>query len=147
MLYVKDIYCGDRHSSPFPKNLPDIFPLIERYWSAPVPAQVEAMEHEADAQRDRQRAATVIEGKRATHDFDVFLCYHGQDKQAVKQMGEQLQQHGILPWLDEWELRPGLPWQQALEEQIDTIMTACFLVKGWSMKNIPALVFFMDLRR
>ena len=60
--------------------------------------------------------------------FDVFLCHNGQDKPAVKQIGEQLKHHGILPWLDEWELRPGLPWQRLLEEQIEQIKAAAVFV-------------------
>ena len=100
---------------------------IERLTSQPV-SQVKKMEEAADTQRDRQSAISVIEGKRATKDFDVFLCHNGQDKPAVKQMGQQLVEHGILPWLDEWELRPGLPWQRTLEEQIDKIKAAAVFV-------------------
>jgi TIR domain len=58
----------------------------------------------------------------------VFLCHNGQDKPAVKQIGEQLKLYGILPWLDEWELRPGLPWQRLLEEQISQVKAAAVFV-------------------
>ena len=37
----------------------------------------------------------------------------------------QVEEH---PWLDEWELRPGLPWQPLLEEQIGTIKSAAVFV-------------------
>jgi hypothetical protein len=60
--------------------------------------------------------------------FDVFLCHNSADKPAVKAIGEQLRQRGIRPWLDEWELRPGLPWQEALEAQIATIGAAAVFV-------------------
>ena len=33
-----------------------------------------------------------------------------------------------MPWLDEWELRPGLPWQRLLEEQIAAIKAAAVFV-------------------
>ena len=35
---------------------------------------------------------------------------------------------GIVPWLDEWELRPGVPWQRLLEEQIAKIKSAAVFV-------------------
>ncbi len=35
---------------------------------------------------------------------------------------------GIVPWLDKWELRPGLPWQRALEKQIEHIKSAAVFV-------------------
>ena len=46
----------------------------------------------------------------------------------MKKIGEQLKKQGILPWLDEWELRPGLPWQPALEKQIKYIKSAAVFV-------------------
>ena len=58
----------------------------------------------------------------------MFLCHNSQDKAEVKKLGEQLKSNGILPWLDEWELRPGLPWQRLLEEQISKIKTAAVFV-------------------
>lgn len=69
-----------------------------------------------------------LAGKRASGAFDVFLCHNVADKPAVAQIGRQLMQHGVLPWLDEWELRPGLPWQRLLEDQINTIRTAAVFV-------------------
>lgn len=60
--------------------------------------------------------------------FDVFLCHNDQDKSAVKCIGEQLKGQGILPWLDEWELRPGLPRETSLEQQIALIKAAAVFV-------------------
>ena len=77
------------------------------------------MDRAADSQRDREVLKSTIQGEQAIKKFDVFLCHNGQDKLAVKRIGEQLKSYGILPWLDEWELRPGLPWQRLLEEQIE----------------------------
>ena len=60
--------------------------------------------------------------------FDVFLCHNSKDKSEVKRIGEQLKQQGLKPWLDEWELRPGLPWQRELERQIEHIKSAAVFV-------------------
>lgn len=60
--------------------------------------------------------------------FDVFLCYNSEDKKAVKCIGEQLKKRGLKPWLDEWELPPGRPWQQLIEEQIESIGSAAVFV-------------------
>ena len=60
--------------------------------------------------------------------FDVFLCHNSKDKPAVKEIGDQLKAEGIKPWLDEWELRPGFPWQRALEEQIENIKSAAVFI-------------------
>ena len=54
----------------------------------------------------------------------------------------QVEEH---PWLDEWELRPGLPWQPLLEEQIGTIKSAAVFVgkngRGpWQDKELEAFM-------
>ncbi|MBU7582993.1 MAG: TIR domain-containing protein [Nostoc sp. TH1S01] len=86
------------------------------------------MDKTADLQRNRDTATSSLQGKIFTKDFDVFLCHNSDDKPMVKLIGEQLKELGILPWLDEWELRPGLPWQRALEEQIKNIKAAAVFI-------------------
>ena len=39
-----------------------------------------------------------------------------------------MKSRGILPWLDEWELLPGMPWQKVLESQIGTIKSAAVFI-------------------
>lgn len=60
--------------------------------------------------------------------FDVFLCHNSKDKPEVKKIGEELKKRGMKPWLDEWELQPGRPWQRALEAQIASISSAAVFV-------------------
>ena len=66
--------------------------------------------------------------EKKTGQCDVFLCHNSNDKPAVKVVAEELKRRGIKPWLDEWELRPGLPWQPVIEEQIESIKTAVVFV-------------------
>ena len=60
--------------------------------------------------------------------FDVFLSHNSKDKPTVRQLAEALQRRGLKVWLDEWELVPGRPWQEALEEIIQTTRSAAVLV-------------------
>jgi hypothetical protein len=61
-------------------------------------------------------------------DFDVFLCHNSADKPEVIKIAEQLRDRGIQPWIDVWELRPGLSWQDILEEQINEIPAAAVFI-------------------
>jgi hypothetical protein len=61
-------------------------------------------------------------------EFDVFLCHNSKDKPEVKQIARVLEALEVVPWLDEWELRPGWPWQRALEEQIEHVKSAAVFV-------------------
>ena len=48
--------------------------------------------------------------------YDVFLSHNSKDKPAVRTLGTALKKRGLSVCLDEWELQPGLPWQNALED-------------------------------
>lgn len=70
-------------------------------------------------------AADAAAGRRI---IDVFLSHNGRDKVIVRELAEALQARGLDAWLDEWELVPGRPWQQAIEEVITTTRAAAVLV-------------------
>lgn len=89
---------------------------------------VARMDREADEGRNRETAAMILRGKIESGDYDVFLCHNNKDKMAVKAVGERLKEQGILPWLDEWELRPGQPWQPELEKQFKVLKAAAVFV-------------------
>jgi CHASE2 domain-containing sensor protein len=78
---------------------------------------------EAIAQETAETA--VAPARRA---FDVFLSHNGQDKAIVRELAEAIQARGVSVWLDEWELVPGRPWQEAIEEAIQTAKTAAVVV-------------------
>jgi GTPase SAR1 family protein len=87
-----------------------------------------AMDASADAGREAAAASAVVRGKEAVEEFDVFLCHHWEDKPAVRRLAQRLRECGLRPWLDERELRPGLPWQPKVEDVIAGIPAAAVIV-------------------
>ena len=81
------------------------------------------LQNRTPAKDDKDKEETSQTGT-----FDVFLCHNSQDKPVVRQIGERLKQHGLKPWIDVEQLRPGLPWQDALEEQIARIKAVAVFV-------------------
>jgi len=55
--------------------------------------------------------------------FDVFLSHNGKDKPAVEILAHKLEAKGFTVWLDKWNLIPGEPWQEGLEEALDNCQT------------------------
>jgi hypothetical protein len=53
-------------------------------------ASISEIDRAIAAQREIQTSASVLQGKIATNDFDVFLCHNSEDKAAVKKVGELL---------------------------------------------------------
>ncbi len=110
-----------------------------------LPSTISEMDRLADTKRELETAASTLEGKIRTGDFDVFLCHNSEDKTEVKEIGNKLKEHGILPWLDEWELQPGLPWQTELEKVLEQIKSAAvFIGKDgigpWQQQELSAFL-------
>jgi GTPase SAR1 family protein len=113
--------------------------------ATPLSLVIQLMDRTADTQRERETIQSIIQGKLEIKDFDVYLCHNDQDKSEVKGIGRQLKENGILPWLDEWELRPGLPWQRLLEEQIERIRSVAIFVgkdstEPWRQMEVEAFL-------
>ncbi|QDT25137.1 Chaperone protein HtpG [Gimesia panareensis] len=70
----------------------------------------------------------IVEEKTQRSAYDVFLCHNTNDKTEVRRIGIYLRSRGILPWLDDWELRPGIPWQDELQKHIEKIPSAAVFV-------------------
>ena len=109
--------CGTVVSLPGESTLMEADPLV-----------VSQMDREADASRDKETAASILIGKRATAAFDVFLCHNSMDKSLVRDIGERLTLKGILPWLDQWEIAPGQRWQRELSNQIKYVKSAAIFL-------------------
>src|SRR5882672_2137805 len=64
--------------------------------------------------------------------FDVFLSHNTNDKTAVESIAQRLEDdEGLLTWLDKWNLIPGEPWTEAIEQALDASRTcAVFLGAG-----------------
>ncbi len=92
------------------------------------PSQVLKMDRAADIQRVRATAQSTVQGKQETNDFDVYFCYNDADQAAVIEIGKQLKEHGYLPWLDIWAVRPGSSLQRSREQQIEQIGAAAVFV-------------------
>ncbi|MCP4424322.1 MAG: hypothetical protein GY803_07525 [Chloroflexi bacterium] len=56
------------------------------------------MDKAADEKRELALTDSIFQGKIATGDYDVMLCYHESDEPMVRKIADQLRQRGILPW-------------------------------------------------
>lgn len=86
-------------------------------------------------------AEILLKRKMQAKDYDVFLIHSSRDKDEVRAIAEQLKQHGVLPWFDEWELQPGMPWLKAVEKAVTQVRSiAVFIGHGgkgpWQNKEI-----------
>jgi nucleotide-binding universal stress UspA family protein len=107
-------------------------------------ASTAAMDASADVGREIAAASAVVRGKEEVEEFDVFLCHNWEDKPAVREIARQLRDRGLRPWLDERELRPGLPWQPAVEDVIASIPAAAVIVGSrvgpWQDQELAAFL-------
>jgi hypothetical protein len=121
-----------------------VFSLAEEP-PAPADDAVAEMNRSADKRRDSNAAALRLKGKIETNDYDVFLCHNSKDKEQVKAIGDRLKERGILPWLDSWEIQPGMRWQQELRKHIKSVRSAAVFIgpRGtgpWQELEVEALL-------
>lgn len=78
--------------------------------------------------------------------FDVFLSHNSKDKSLVRKIADRLeQQYGLSTWLDEKDLRPGLPFQDGLEQAMQVTRSAVVFVGGhglgsWQRPEVRAFL-------
>lgn len=60
--------------------------------------------------------------------FDVFISYNSIDREVAGNIAEQLKRAGLRVWFDQWELRPGLTWQDELEVNIQRSRAVAVLI-------------------
>lgn len=64
-----------------------------------------------------------------TFAYNVFLSHNSKDKPAVEAIAILLQRkYSLNCWLDKWNLVPGEPWQEALEQALDQCETVAVFV-------------------
>ena len=71
----------------------------------------------------RRHSNSQTSGCTLSKKFDVFLSYNSADKTAVERIALHLKELGLNPFLDKLHLIPGEPWQEALEEALNTSAT------------------------
>jgi len=134
-----------KHTVRCPMCEESVISLRDDEPSATAGAAVSEMNRSADEQRDRNVAETRLKGKIETCDYDVFLCYNSRDKPQVVAIGERLKERGILPWLDIWEIRPGVRWQKELRDVIKSAKTAAVFIGAsgagpWQQLEVESLL-------
>ncbi|GCE15964.1 TIR domain-containing protein [Tengunoibacter tsumagoiensis] len=109
----------------------------QRLDTAPLPTIIE-MESTADSRRD----LAMLQARRSKNDqknvYDVFLCYNEADSQTAKQIADHFIEHGIIPWIDQWEADPDN--NHTIQEYIHQIknVTLCIGKDGQNPSQQPA---------
>lgn len=90
------------------------------------------------------RSAAAPEGT-VVEMFDVFMSYNRRDQDEVLPLAESLRARGLHVWLDQWELQPGLPWQQEVEKVLGTVGAATVTVGGdgigpWELEEVRVIL-------
>lgn len=75
--------------------------------------------------------------------FDVFISHNGEERNLALEFSEKLRDRGLRVWLDVWELRPGLSWQQGMLEGLTASDSCAVLIGssgygGWHRREIEA---------
>jgi hypothetical protein len=75
--------------------------------------------------------------------FDVFVSYHDGDKPFVIELASRLRDRSLRVWVDVWELRPGLSWQDGLAQGLNASKSCAVMIGetgfgAWHRKEVEA---------
>jgi hypothetical protein len=80
-------------------------------------------------------------------DRDVFVSYNSLDHAAVESIARALGERGLTVFLDRWELVPGRPWPEALEERLDKCTAAAVVLGPYGMGAWQQREHYLALNR
>jgi tetratricopeptide (TPR) repeat protein/Cdc6-like AAA superfamily ATPase len=83
--------------------------------------------------------------------YDVFLSYNSADHGAVEEVARKLSDAGLEPFLDRWDLAPGLPWRSKLESTLSSCKAiAIFVGPGemgsWQQREVDVALDLQSRR-
>jgi hypothetical protein len=83
--------------------------------------------------------------KRKITQFDVFVAHNSKHKRFVRFLTGRLKADGLRPWLDEEQIRPGQPFQDAIQEALPKCRSAAVVLGPgglgrWQAAELRALV-------
>src|SRR5580700_2546482 len=93
--------------------------------------------------RQKGRPASPVSQMSQTANFDVFLSHNGKEQRVAIAIGDRLRNRGLRVWLDAWELRPGLSWQEGILEGLSSSASCAVLIGqsgygGWHKREMEA---------
>ena len=100
-------------------------------YAVSVPELLNGIEYSTTRRVQRTRESVIMRGEdfmTVPSSYHVFRSHNSQDKTAVRELKDLLASYGLTVWLDEDELRPGIPWQELLESGIKASTSVVVLV-------------------
>ena len=73
--------------------------------------------------------------------YDLFLSYNSADHGVVENVARKLRDEGLEPFLDRWNLAPGMRWRLELEKTLGSCKAvAIFVGRGemgsWQQREV-----------
>jgi nucleoside phosphorylase len=90
----------------------------------------------------RDAAAPTLEPAIAKPRYDIFLSYQPEDTPTVRLLAQRLKSVGVRPFLDEWEIRPGVDFRTAVQAALAGSATTAVFVNRYGVT--PAQVETMQ---
>jgi WD40 repeat protein/DNA-binding SARP family transcriptional activator len=89
---------------------------------------INEIDRSANSVRRQEAAVSVLEGKLATADFDVFLAHRGSDSQLAEELAMEVRKRGLNPWLDSEQIAPGRWFQDVIQQAVPRVKSVAVLI-------------------
>lgn len=85
---------------------------------------------DAEAFWKKQVSALKAMGKRATRDFDLWLCHDDEDPEAVERLASWMRDWGAFPWMEREERRSGESLERAMRDSMGRFRGVLVVISG-----------------
>ncbi len=109
--------------------------------------QLQTINAQAAEERERQARMTILDERKKTDEFHLFLCHNSKDKPAVRELAKALLAQGVLSWMDEEGLLAGDRFPAQLEEKIDRAPVIAVVVGPYKLGRWQTLEYHAALQR
>jgi len=72
---------------------------------------------------------------KAARQMRVFLCHGSEDKQAAREIYDELRRADLIPWLDAVDILPGQEWDAAIQDAVRTCHIILVLLSNRSVSK------------
>lgn len=109
--------------------------------------QLQTIDAQAAEERERQARLAILEERKKTQEFHLFLCHNSKDKPAVRELATALLEQGVLSWMDEKGLLVGDRFPEQLEEKIDRAPVVAVVIGPHKLGRWQTLEYYAALQR
>ncbi len=78
----------------------------------------------------------IAEGSDPALERQTFICYAHEDRMSARTLADKLRAAGAPIWFDQWEIRGGSDWDQAIDDALEQCTQMLIILTPAATKSL-----------